>query len=61
MNYGKVSIDHDGYLRVEDAIDSTIAINKALVGAGVGVKEIFIKNISLEDYYLSVTGGNHNG
>lgn len=61
MNYGKVSIDHDGYLRVEDAIDSTIAINKALVGAGIGVKEIFIKNISLEDYYLSVTGGNHNG
>ena len=61
MNYGKVSIDHNGYLRVEDAIDSTIAINKALVGAGIGVKELFVKNISLEDYYLSVTGGNHNG
>ena len=61
MNYGNVSVDHDGYLRVEDAIDSTIAINKALVGAGIGVKELFVKNISLEDYYLSVTGGNHNG
>ena len=61
MNCGSVSVDHENCIRVEGAIDNTVAINKALVDAGVGVKEIFIKNISLEDYYLSVTGGNHNG
>ena len=32
-------------------------INKKLVSAGIGVKELTICNISLEDYYLSVTGG----
>lgn len=56
-----VSIDNEGYIRVEDAIHDTIALNKKLVESGIGVSELTIKNISLEDYYLSVTGGNHNG
>ena len=55
------SIDSDGFIRVENAIDDTIEINKALVSANIGVRELMIKNISLEDYYLSVTGGTHNG
>lgn len=56
-----VSIDNEGYIRVDDAIHDTIALNKKLVESGIGVSELTIKNISLEDYYLSVTGGNHNG
>ena len=55
------SIDSDGFIRIENATDDTIAINKALVNADIGVRELTIKNISLEDYYLSVTGGTHNG
>ena len=34
---------------------------KAIVQANIPLKEIFINNVSLEDYYLSVTGGEHNG
>lgn len=60
MGY-EAHIADDHAIRVENAIDDTIAINKQLVGSGVGVTELYIKNISLEDYYLSVTGGNHNG
>ena len=57
----EAAIDSDGLIRVENAIDDTIEINKALVSANIGVRELMIKNISLEDYYLSVTGGAHNG
>ena len=54
-------IDSDGFIRVENAMDDTIEINKSLVYANICVRELTINNISLEDYYLSVTGGTHNG
>ena len=57
----ETSIDSDGNIRINYALDRTVEITKDLVNNGIGVKEIFIKNTSLEDYYLSVTGGNHNG
>lgn len=60
MGY-QTSIDSENAIRIENAIHDTIAINKQLVSNGIGVTELYIKNISLEDYYLSVTGGNHNG
>ena len=28
---------------------------------GIDLKEIYLHSVSLEDYYLGVTGGNHNG
>ena len=55
------SIDDDGCVRVTDALEKTIEINKALIQNNIGVKEIFINRTSLEDYYLKVTGGDHNG
>ena len=55
------AIDSDGFIRIENAMDDTIEINKSLLSANIGVRELTIKNISLEDYYLSVTGGYHNG
>ena len=55
------SIDDDGNVRVVNVLDKTIEINKALMENNIGVKEIFIQRTSLEDYYLSVTGGDHNG
>ena len=54
-------IDDNKDIRVDDAIHQTIEMNSILVNAGIGVKELLIKNTSLEDYYLSVTGGAHNG
>ena len=59
--FPRAYIDNDGNIRVDDAIHQSADLNKALVNSGIAVNEIFIKNISLEDYYLSVTGGNHNG
>lgn len=61
MGYDSVKTDAEGMLRVENAMNDTIAINKALVSNNIGVAELTTKNISLEDYYLSMTGGNHNG
>ena len=59
--FAQTKINGDGAVCVDNAIDRTAEINRLLVNSGIDVKEIFIKNISLEDYYLSVTGGAHNG
>ncbi len=61
LGYENVYVDNNGYLHIDTATENTVEINKQLVESGVGVKEIFIKQISLEDYYFSVTGGDHNG
>ena len=47
-------------IRIDEHLDQTAAINKALVEAGLAVDEIHTTNISLEDYYLSLTGGKQN-
>ena len=60
MGYKDVTVE-DGVIKISDNVEDTIAINKNLVTNNIGVKEIFIKSTSLEDYYLSMTGGNHNG
>ena len=57
----QTKLNDDGAVCVDNAIDRTAEINRLLVNSGIDVKEIYIKNISLEDYYLSVTGGAHNG
>ncbi|MBR2109223.1 MAG: ATP-binding cassette domain-containing protein [Ruminococcus sp.] len=59
--YNDISVNHDGFIHVDKAVNDTVEINKALVNGGVGVMELYIKNISLEDYYLSITGGGNNG
>lgn len=59
--FPRAYIDSNGNIHVDDAIHQSADLNKALVTSGIAVNEIFIKNISLEDYYLSVTGGEHNG
>ena len=58
--YDDISVTHDGFIHVDKAVTETAEINKALVNGGVGVIEIYIKNISLEDYYLNITGGGSN-
>ena len=59
--FDKTAIDSDGNIRVSERIDDSAEMNSLLVKSGIGVKEIFVSNLSLEDYYLSVTGGKHNG
>ena len=52
----------DGSLRVNEQLERTPDMAKAIVEAGTGLQEIRMDSISLEDYYLGVTeGGEHNG
>ncbi len=58
----QISEEPDGTLRVSDQLDNTPAMARAIIEAGIGLQEICLKSISLEDYYLGVTeGGRHNG
>lgn len=58
----KAETEPDGAIRVNEQMDNTAAMAAAIVGAGVGLQEMFLNTISLEDYYLGVTGGGkHNG
>lgn len=51
---------HNGKIRVNECLDKTAEINSMLVNSGLAVDEIHTTNISLEDYYLSLTGGKKN-
>ena len=62
IGIGRISAETDGSLRVDERIDDTAAMAKAIVDAGIPLEEIYLRSISLEDYYLGVTeGGKHNG
>ena len=47
-------------IRIDEDLDRTAEINRALVESGIAVTELHTTNISLEDYYLSLTGGRRN-
>lgn len=49
-----------GKIRIDECLDKTAEINQKLVTGGISVTEIHPTNISLEDYYLSMTGGKKN-
>ena len=58
----KIEKEADGALRIDEQMDNTPAMAKAIVNAGIALREISLNTISLEDYYLGVTkGGAHNG
>ena len=61
LGFNSIGVDPTGNICIDNAIERSEEITKSLVLGGVGVKEIFIKKTTLEEYYLSVTGGNHNG
>ncbi|MBQ9408116.1 MAG: ATP-binding cassette domain-containing protein [Clostridia bacterium] len=54
-------IEHDGSLTVSERMEDTAQMASAIVGAGVALQEIYLRTLTLEDYYLGVTGGKHNG
>ena len=51
----------DGSLRLREGVDRTKEIARAIVDAGIGLEEIYLRSMSLEEYYLGMTGGEHNG
>ncbi len=53
----KITIAHDGFIRVGENLDRSASMAKAIVEAGIPLHEIYVRNISLEDYYLRMTGG----
>ena len=58
----EIATEPDGSLRVSEQLDNTSAMSRAIVEAGIGLREICLNSVSLEDYYLNVTGGGaHNG
>jgi len=61
MNISGAVREPDGSLRIGTGMERTKEISKAIVGAGIGLEEIYLRSMSLEDYYLGMTGGEHNG
>ena len=61
MNLGGAAHEPDGALRINSGMERTKEIAKAIVSAGIGLEEIYLRTMSLEEYYLDMTGGEHNG
>lgn len=61
MNIRGAIHEPDGSLRIGKGMDRTREIARAIVGAGIGLEEIYLRTMTLEEYYLGITGGEHNG
>ena len=61
LQFKSIGKEADGSFRLDEGMDRTAEIAKAIVGAGIGLEEIYLRTMSLEDYYLGMTGGKHNG
>ena len=61
MEIHNAAREPDGSLRVTEGMDRTAEIARAIVNAGIGLEEIYLRTMSLEEYYLGMTGGEHNG
>ena len=56
MGVESVTVHADG-VRIDDIPENAAQINKALVDGGLAVDDFHATNLSLEDYYLRLTGG----
>ena len=59
--YSEVAIDSDGVIRVSERLDEIQQIIRLLVEKDLVPTYAGVTDISLEDYYLGMTGGAHNG
>lgn len=59
--FDDVDIDEDGFIRINDRLDDVQLLVKILVEKDLVPNHVTVKDISLEDYYLNVTGGSENG
>lgn len=58
--YTALELDRNGSIRVSERLEESGKMMAALVKAGVDVSEVFVTKLSLEDYYLNITGGKNN-
>ena len=61
MNLSDVSHEPDGSLRLMSGMERASEISRAVINAGIGLEEIYLRTMTLEEYYLGMTGGEHNG
>ena len=57
IGIGDIGRTEDGMLRIGEQLDRAADMARAIVGAGIALEDIHTYTISLEDYYLNVTGG----
>lgn len=60
MGIKSIAIDSNHKIRVGERLDESGIMVRKLVNSDLLVNEVIVKNISLEDYYLNVTGGKDN-
>lgn len=53
--------DDRGGLRVTERLEETPLMARTVVEAGIDLRELSDHSVTLEDYYLNMTGGKHNG
>lgn len=56
MNISNFEIDEENTIKIFEAIKDTSLLNANLVSNGIGVYELSLKQITLEEYYLTRTG-----
>lgn len=61
MNLQGAIHEPDGSLRIGRGMERAKEISKAIIDAGIGLEEIYLRTMTLEEYYLGMTGGEHNG
>ena len=57
MNLHDAVQEPDGSLVIEEGLERTKEISRAIVNAGIGLEEIYLRTVTLEEYFLSMTGG----
>ncbi len=57
----QAAVQEDGTLEIREHLDQTPAMAKAIVNAGLELRQMYQRSLTLEEYYLGVTGGKHNG
>lgn len=60
LNISAERMEEQDCIRVAGNTDRTSEMARAIVGAGLDLQEIFLNTVSLEDYYLKMTGGVHH-
>ena len=51
----------DGCLLLREGMEKAKEISKAIVNSDIGLEEIYLRTMTLEEYYLGMTGGERNG
>ena len=61
MNIHGAVHEPDGGIRITEGMERKKEVASAIVHAGIGLEEMYLRTMSLEEYYLGMTGGKHNG